>query len=1190
MEHEDVTARCSSSNGTAPNKPSQDRAGETNGRSIPQRSDSKNPFEGRTTHFTDDLWTCVSIITFIADVGTDLLVCIKYYREKNLWWFSLTLAFLLLASFAMQVFSAKWLLEDGKRQHCFTYLLHVIHLGPVQRYWNVLKCGWKARQKKAGIPEFAAFLAEWRDISMLRLLQAFLESAPQLVLQLYILLQRPRFWSKDDLLTTVAAACSLVSMIWAILAYSKSLRDFRKQGYVLSAAGLCFQTLWRISMVTSRVVAMVLFASYFKQWLFVAVGAHWMIMTTWLICQRTRFCTDEDGKEHPCREKLFSAVIGFIYIFCFFNTREGMTRKRVVLFYSIILVENSLFVSMWYPHRTFRGIMSIAALGVVWGGLVFGIVCMMLYYRFYHPSLPVRGIFLQKRSFDLEGEKTHTWVCCCCCRVRSSRGRNTALDQNAAEGLIRNVNRSENHHPALELEILPRTLSWELIQEGSYAKGNHFQRMGAYDPDSPANILVHSTPARPWGMSSHPLVTSRLPRITVTGATPEVMSPRDSVSNSSLVTLNEFDMEAPVNVVQRPDQSASAADSVKTAAEDGQPAELDSDKKTSKARRGLGFEDDVTYTSPKSPTAGEIISWFHPEQSGCEASLDVEENKTEKINYGSLSFGNRYSLVSSDCISLSSESSRSSMDSIVFADEGPGSSGVCIKKTPSGEFTPRAMDEGIFSDERDSPAKASVPEDADTSSEPSTPQTSRVNAQFPALATNSNQDTFKEVQPGESTGKWPALSNTSDEDNFELVELLMDAPPSPLSSKKRRKREAASSLSSEEKASVESKPSSTREGSVSEQEDGHESESTDASSDSNYRRNRHRSCDEIETGASGVPSSPEEINKRHTFDFSQLTKSPRSPRKRRDRKHRRSKRREFDNFVVTALRPGKYGSLRRSIDRLAKIQEDTEETFLLNTEAALNACIPEGEELSSPSHDTSVLQVNTKDDSPKKQELNCSADSSSTYAFDPQENSMVSERENFMKRKRIKRFLSKELVPGKFSSVRLSFESGTSDENFEIFRESEFSGRPHQLTWTVSADSLPSRHSHRSQRTSRGYKRKEFSGKTVSLPDVIRSTGSKRRREVKNNPDLEKTITNRIKTSPNAILVKYAENSARHRDLVPVFNKRHTYDFTSNSSGKVETREQLFNADNGKRSAEDRHQRRSQSEVLIGTRTSSVYV
>lgn len=1010
---------------------------------------------------------------------------------------------------------------------------------------------------------------------MLRLLQAFLESAPQLVLQLYILLQRPQSWSKDDLLTAVAAACSLVSLIWAILAYSKSLRDFRMQAYVLSAAGLLFQTLWRISMMSSRVVAMVLFASYFKQWLFVAVGAHWITMTIWLICQRTRFCTDEDGKEHPYREKLFSAVIGFIYIFCFFNTREGMTRKRVVLFYSIILVENSLFVSMWYPHRTFRGIVSVAALGVVWGGLVFGIVCMMLYYRFYHPSLPVQGIFLQKRSFNLEGQVAHAWVCCCCCRIKRSTGRNTALDQNAAEGLIRNVNGSGNHHPDFELEILPRTPSWELIQQGLQVKGKYFQRKGSHDrlsdPDCPASILVHSTPMRSFGMSSsqasHPLVRSSVPKITVTAASPEVMSPRDSVSNSSLVTLNEVDIETLDDVVQRPNQSVRAVDNKNTAAtEETKLEEVDKDEKSCETRR------DVTYTSPRSPTAGEIISWFHPEQAACETSLDAEEENAHKVNYGSLSFGNRYSLVSSDCISLSSESSRSSVDSIVFADEGPRSSGVHIEKTLSDELAPRAMDEGIFSDERDSPTKAGVPEDADTNSEPSTPQTSRVNAQFPALP-NSSQDTFKGVQSGE----WHAISNTSDEDNFDLVELLMDAPSSPLSSLKKRKRGAANSLSSEEKASVESKPCSTREGSVSEQEDGHESESTDASSDS--RRNRHRSCDEIETGASGVPSSPEEINKRHTFDFSQLSKRPRSPRRRRDRKHRRSKRKEFDNFVVTTLRPGKYGSLRRSIDRLAKIQEDTEETFLLNTEAALNACIAEDEEPSSPNNDLSVLQTKNEDDNSKKQALNCSADSSNTNVFDPQENSMVTERENFIKRKRMKRFLSKELVPGKFSSVRFSCESGHSDENCQIFHVSEFSGRKNQLSSTVSADSLPSRYSNStSQKTTSGNRRKDFREKTVSLPDVIRSTRSKSKSEVEENPNLEKTIGNQISTSPNSILAKCAENDASQRELVPVLNKRHTYDFTNTSACQMGT------------TAEDRYQRKSQSEVSIGTRTCSVYV
>jgi len=926
-------------------------------------------------------------------------------------------------------------------------------------------------------------------------------------------------------------------------------------------------------------------------------------MTVWLICQRTRFCTDEDGNEHPYREKLFSAVIGFIYIFCFFNTREGITRKRVVLFYSITLVENSLFVSMWYPHRTFRGIMAITALGVVWGGLVFGIVCMLLYYRFYHPSLLVQGIFLQKRSFDLDGEMTHTWVCCWCCRLRRSRQRSGALEQNEAEGLIRNVNRSENHHPALELEILPRTPSWELVQEGLRGNGNHFGRTESHDlasdPDlSPTNILVHSTPARPLGMASHPLVTSRVPRITVTGATPEVMSPRDSISNSSVVTLKEVEMETLNNFVQCPDHSARLAEQADAATKDAEPEKKDKDKESCKTRRGLAFQDDLTYTSPKSPTAGEIISWFHPEQASFDTSLDAEEeNNTEKINYGSLSFGNRYSLVSSDCLSLSSESSRSSVDSIVFADEGPGSSGVYIKKTLSDDITPRAMDEGIFSDERDSPAKASIPEDQDRYSKPSTPQASRVNAQFPTLDMKTFQDASTGAQASETVEKMPVLSDKSDDDSLDLVELLMDAPSSPLSNLKRRSREAGNSVSSEDRESIESKPSNVREGSVSEQEDGHESESTDASSDSNYRRNRHRSCDEIETGASGVPSSPDEINKRHTFDFSQLSKSSRSPRRRRrDRKYKRTKRKEFDNFVVTTLKPGKYGSLRRSIDRLAKIQEDAEETFLLNTEAALNACIPEDEELSSPTHDTSELQKKNEDDcnTNMKRKSSHSTDSSSAPMLDFQEHRTVSDRESFLKRKRMKRFLSKELAPGKFSSVRLTSESGPSDENFQIFHESEFSGRQPELPSTLSADSLPNRNRHSnctSQGSYGGNRKKELHGKTVSLPDVIRSTGSKYKPVIESNIAPEKATTSRVKHSLNPTLRKDSDNNmTRGRDLVPVLNKRHTYDFVNNSARQVEAREPLLKEENGMWSVEDRQQRRSQSEVFIGKRSSSVFV
>lgn len=238
---------------------------------------------------------------------------------------------------------------------------------------------------------------------MLRLFECFLESAPQLVLQLYIMAYNRRFEIESDLFTALAAGSSLVSLGWAIVAYTKALRDFLGKGDGgMSWIGFFLQIVWRMSMIASRVVALVLFASFYTIWLFVAMAAHWIIMTSWLFCQKTRFCMDEYGRKHCCREYLFNTVIGFVYIFCFFNIKAGMTRIRVIPYYVIMLGENTLFIVMWYPYRTLYGEIETASLSIVWGGFALGCICMVSYYRFYHPSIPVKGICVRQRQLEME--------------------------------------------------------------------------------------------------------------------------------------------------------------------------------------------------------------------------------------------------------------------------------------------------------------------------------------------------------------------------------------------------------------------------------------------------------------------------------------------------------------------------------------------------------------------------------------------------------------------------------------------------------------------------------------------------------------------------------------------------------------------------------------------------------------------
>ena len=58
-------------------------------------------------------------------------------------------------------------------------------------------------------------------------------------------------------------------------------------------------------------------------------GVHFFVMTLWVIAQDTDFCNTW------WEERLFNIVIGIIYIFCFFNMKEGRSRWRSSFYYTV---------------------------------------------------------------------------------------------------------------------------------------------------------------------------------------------------------------------------------------------------------------------------------------------------------------------------------------------------------------------------------------------------------------------------------------------------------------------------------------------------------------------------------------------------------------------------------------------------------------------------------------------------------------------------------------------------------------------------------------------------------------------------------------------------------------------------------------------------------------------------------------
>ena len=219
------------------------------------------------------------------------------------------------------------------------------------------------------------------------------------------------------------------------------------------------QIVWRLAMVASRVVTLVLFASVYKSWLLLVIGLHWFGMTFWIVRQKPSFCSD-----NKILKSMYPVVVGFIYVFCFFNVKDGFSRIRLVVFYLIMFVENCALMGLWLPYRHEYGVVFVAALAVVFGGFFLGVIALVLYYQCYHPTLPRQGIFL-RTSHDvppMEGIVDRMICCNTCCRVReeSSPPPSSQLhvDIQASRGSLRRdvarVEANASTSPTFESEIL----------------------------------------------------------------------------------------------------------------------------------------------------------------------------------------------------------------------------------------------------------------------------------------------------------------------------------------------------------------------------------------------------------------------------------------------------------------------------------------------------------------------------------------------------------------------------------------------------------------------------------------------------------------------------------------------------------------------------------------------------------------
>jgi len=212
--------------------------------------------------------------------------------------------------------SCTWL-PDGATEVQLRFLLSIA----LDAILHIFCLGFLVRYIKLVIPitDTSRVKKEARDLCMLRMIHGFIQSAPLLLLQAYMVCSQSYAPSIANLSIT-SVILSLINVCWALASFTKYARKKFMHRFVLTWLGILSHLLWRLGTISSRVAALTIYAVYYNYWMLVVLSLHWVTMFLWLI-KPGNLLRDEINMR---RSKKFLLAVGaaWIYCFCYINFEE----------------------------------------------------------------------------------------------------------------------------------------------------------------------------------------------------------------------------------------------------------------------------------------------------------------------------------------------------------------------------------------------------------------------------------------------------------------------------------------------------------------------------------------------------------------------------------------------------------------------------------------------------------------------------------------------------------------------------------------------------------------------------------------------------------------------------------------------------------------------------------------------------
>ncbi|NWI90154.1 XKR9 protein, partial [Pitta sordida] len=333
------------------------------------------------------------IIIYVVDIGVDFYVAIKYFCQGQYPWGILILCFRGLSSLITQIFSYEWFKNDWEgtdtRKLKWIFLVHLFQCGIFIRYWFALKYGYQAAYKQISSGDASetdpSYLIQKQaidavtDINMLRVFKTFLETTPQLFVQIYTFMEH----GKTNFYQYAAILMSFCGISISMVDYQISLRKSLPDKGEFRVPSKFIYLFYKLLTISSWILSISLTTLLSVRISVILLIFLWACGFAWTLKQHTTFCKSKK------MEYLYRTVVGIILIFTFFNVKGRRTKVCISIYYAthIVVTLGILFVYMfWKPFIIEEMYFIIASILTIFG-LVLGIIFLVVYYKHFHPTL-----------------------------------------------------------------------------------------------------------------------------------------------------------------------------------------------------------------------------------------------------------------------------------------------------------------------------------------------------------------------------------------------------------------------------------------------------------------------------------------------------------------------------------------------------------------------------------------------------------------------------------------------------------------------------------------------------------------------------------------------------------------------------------------------------------------------------------